>query len=101
MPYIMLERDMRYGETAQTAMRAAMTGHLVLSTLHCNDAPSAIPRLLNMGIDPFLLSTSITGVVAQRLLRTLCPACKEQREPSADDLLTLTALGAHDIDLVW
>jgi type IV pilus assembly protein PilB len=85
-PDIILVGEIRDGETASTAMRAAMTGHLVLSTLHCNDAPSAIPRLLDMGIDPFLLSTSLIGVMSQRLLRLLCPHCKEQKLAGQADL---------------
>jgi len=92
-PDIILVGEIRDGETAQTAMRAAMTGHLVLSTLHCNDAPSAIPRLLDMGIDPFLLSTSLTGIMSQRLLRILCPHCKEQASASGEDLDLLQACG--------
>ncbi|HTQ10157.1 MAG TPA: ATPase, T2SS/T4P/T4SS family [Fimbriimonadaceae bacterium] len=100
-PDAILVGEIRDGETAETAMRAAMTGHLVLSTLHCNDAPGAIPRLVNMGIDPFMLSTCINGVVAQRLLRVLCPECKVQREPSSEDLDTLNALGALNVQKVW
>jgi type IV pilus assembly protein PilB len=92
-PDIILVGEIRDGETAQTAMRAAMTGHLVLSTLHCNDAPSAIPRLLDMGIDPFLLSTSLIGVMSQRLLRVLCPHCKEQKLAGHDELELLETYG--------
>jgi type IV pilus assembly protein PilB len=87
-PDIILVGEIRDGETAQTAIRAAMTGHLVLSTLHCNDAPSAVPRLFDMGADPFLLSTSLVGVMSQRLVRILCPACKESR-PTSDEELKL------------
>jgi len=79
-PDVILVGEIRDGETAQTAIRASMTGHLVLSTLHCNDAPSAIPRLFDMEADPFLLSTSLIGVLSQRLLRRLCPHCKDMRE---------------------
>lgn len=78
-PDIILVGEIRDQETAETAIRAALTGHLVLSTLHANDAPSAIPRLIDMGIEPYLLSTSIIGVMAQRLLRVLCPHCKVER----------------------
>jgi type IV pilus assembly protein PilB len=74
-PDIILVGEIRDKETAETAVRAALTGHLVLSTLHCNDAPSAIPRLIDMGIDPYLLSTSLIGVMSQRLLRKTCPLC--------------------------
>ena len=79
-PDVILVGEIRDGETAQTAIRASMTGHMVLSTLHCNDAPSAIPRLFDMDTDPFLLSTSLIGVMSQRLLRRLCSHCKDMRE---------------------
>jgi type IV pilus assembly protein PilB len=99
-PDIILVGEIRDGETAQTAMRAAMTGHLVLTTLHCNDAPSAIPRLLDMGIDPFLLSTSLIGVMSQRLLRVLCPHCREQEMASGADRELLEAYG-FGVGAVW
>lgn len=63
-------------ETAQLMIRAALTGHLVFSTLHTNDAPGAIPRLLDMGVEPFLLPDSLLEVLAQRLVRRLCPRCR-------------------------
>jgi type IV pilus assembly protein PilB len=85
-PDIVLVGEIRDRETAETAIRAALTGHLVLSTLHCNDAPSAIPRLTDMGIEPFLLSTALIGITAQRLLRVLCPHCKESYMPSAEEI---------------
>ena len=68
--------EIRDLETAQIAVQASLTGHLVLATLHTNDAPAAITRLLDMGIEPFLLSSSLIGVLAQRLVRKLCPHCK-------------------------
>ncbi|HEX6267213.1 MAG TPA: ATPase, T2SS/T4P/T4SS family, partial [Burkholderiales bacterium] len=64
-------------ETAQIAVQASLTGHLVLATLHTNDAPSAVTRLTDMGVEPFLLSSSLLGVLAQRLVRKLCPVCKK------------------------
>jgi type IV pilus assembly protein PilB len=76
-PNIILVGEIRDLETAQIAVRAALTGHLVLSTLHTNDAPSTVNRLLNMGIEPFLVASSITLVCAQRLVRRLCPRCRE------------------------
>ncbi|MBN9502882.1 MAG: hypothetical protein BGO01_20340 [Armatimonadetes bacterium 55-13] len=88
-PDVILVGEIRDGETAQTAIRASMTGHLVLSTLHCNDAPSAVPRLLDMGIDPFLLSTSVIGVMSQRLLRTLCPDCKAKKAATESEMEAL------------
>jgi type IV pilus assembly protein PilB len=68
--------------TAQIVIRAALTGHLVLSTLHTNDAPSAMTRLVEMGVPPFLVAASLSGVIAQRLVRKLCPYCKEEYAPS-------------------
>lgn len=71
--------EIRDQETAQLAIRAALTGHLVLSTLHTNDAPSAVARLVDMGIQPFMVASSLVAVVAQRLVRRLCPACKKEQ----------------------
>lgn len=84
-PDVILVGEIRDQETAETAIRAAMTGHMVLSTLHTNDAPSAIPRLTDMGIDPFLLSTSLIGVMSQRLLRVLCSGCRQETAPSDEE----------------
>lgn len=101
-PDVILVGEIRDGETAETAIRASMTGHMVLSTLHCNDAPSAIPRLLDMGIDPFLLSTSLTGVMSQRLLRQLCPHCKVEADLNAEDRHILeTANGSARLPKVY
>lgn len=74
-PDVILVGEIRDRETAETAVRAALTGHLVLSTLHCNDAVSAVPRLIDMGIDPFLLSTTLIGTMSQRLVRKSCQVC--------------------------
>ena len=79
-PDIVMIGEIRDEETAQIATRAAITGHLVLSTLHTNDAPSTITRLIDMGIEPYLLASSIVGVVAQRLVRKICPNCKVSYE---------------------
>ncbi|MPM84726.1 Type II secretion system protein E [bioreactor metagenome] len=68
--------EIRDSETAQIAVRAAITGHLVLSTLHTNDAPSSVVRLVDMGIEPYLVATSISGVIAQRLVKKVCNKCK-------------------------
>lgn len=76
-PNIIMVGEIRDFETAEIAIKAALTGHLVLSTLHTNDAPSSVSRLLNMGIEPFLVSTSLLLVVAQRLVRRICPQCKQ------------------------
>lgn len=75
-PDIIMIGEIRDNETAQIAIRAAITGHLVLSTIHTNDAPSSIVRLIDMGIEPYLAATSISGVIAQRLIRKICPRCK-------------------------
>lgn len=77
-PDIIMIGEIRDRETAQIAIQASLTGHLVLATLHTNDAPSAISRLLDMGVEPFLLASTLRGILAQRLIRTLCPHCKTQ-----------------------
>ena len=77
--------EIRDGETARIAIEAALTGHMMLSTLHTNDAPGAITRLYNLGIEPYLVGASIAGVLAQRLVRKLCQACKEPYEPSPNE----------------
>jgi type IV pilus assembly protein PilB len=76
-PNIVLVGEIRDFETAEIAVKAALTGHLVLSTLHTNDAPSTINRLMNMGIEPFLVATSVNLICAQRLVRRICRECKE------------------------
>jgi type IV pilus assembly protein PilB len=86
-PNIILVGEIRDFETAEVAIKAAMTGHLVLSTLHTNDAPSSINRLMNMGIEPFLVATSVHLIVAQRLIRKVCPYCKEPLELPAAALV--------------
>lgn len=77
-PDVIMIGEIRDFETAQIAIQASLTGHLVLATLHTNDAPSAVTRLIDMGVEPFLLSSSLLGVLAQRLVRRLCPVCKTQ-----------------------
>lgn len=85
-PDVIMIGEIRDKETAEIAIQAALTGHLVLSTLHTNDAPSAITRLVDMGIEPYLLSSCIVGVLAQRLVRRICPECKEKYQPSVREL---------------
>ncbi|MDD5136678.1 MAG: ATPase, T2SS/T4P/T4SS family, partial [Candidatus Omnitrophica bacterium] len=85
-PDVMLVGEIRDLETAQICIRSALTGHLVLSTLHTNDAPSAVNRLIDIGIEPYMVAPSLLVVVAQRLLRKLCPDCKEAYEPSKEQL---------------
>ncbi len=94
-PDIIMVGEIRDLETAEMAIQAALTGHLVLSTLHTNDAPSAITRLLNLGVAPYLINSTLLGVLAQRLVRTLCPHCKQAQEMDASaseswDSLTTT-----------
>ncbi|HEX3357439.1 MAG TPA: GspE/PulE family protein, partial [Tepidisphaeraceae bacterium] len=84
-PDIMMIGEIRDTETAKLATQAALTGHLVLSTLHTNDAPGAITRLYNLGIEPYLVGATVCGVLAQRLVRKLCQACKEEYEPSLNE----------------
>lgn len=88
-PDIMLVGEVRDLETAQICIRSALTGHLVLSTLHTNDAPQAVSRLIDIGIEPYLLAPSLLLVVAQRLIRKLCPDCKEAYEPTPEELKNL------------
>ncbi|MDI6606568.1 MAG: GspE/PulE family protein, partial [Candidatus Omnitrophota bacterium] len=85
-PDIMLVGEVRDLETAQICIRSALTGHLVLSTLHTNDAPSAVTRLMDIGIESYMLAPSLLVVVAQRLVRKLCPDCKEAYEPTQEQL---------------
>ena len=91
-PDIIMIGEMRDLETATNAIQAALTGHLVLSTLHTNDAASAITRLMDLGVQPFLISSTLTGVVAQRLVRKICPHCLESYKIKVADLAPL-ALG--------
>ncbi|UCG22007.1 MAG: type II/IV secretion system protein [Deltaproteobacteria bacterium] len=88
-PDIIMIGEMRDLETATNAIQAALTGHLVLSTLHTNDAPSAITRLIDLGVQPFLISSSLTGVAAQRLVRKICPHCEESYKVKVADLAPL------------
>jgi type II secretion system protein E len=85
-PDIILVGEVRDLETAENAIQASLTGHLVFSTLHTNDAAGAYTRLVDMGVEPFLVSSTVEAVMAQRLVRTLCPHCREPYHPTADDL---------------
>ncbi len=98
-PDIVMIGETRDHETAQIAIQAALTGHLVLSTLHTNDAPSAVTRLTDMGVEPFLIASSVVVIMAQRLVRKLCDKCKEKYEPTEEMIqrLGLTAQEAKDI----
>ena len=83
-PDVIMVGEVRDRETAEIAVQAALTGHLVFSTLHTNDAPSSLTRLMDMGIEPFLITSSVIGVVAQRLVRVICPKCKEPSRTPAN-----------------
>jgi type IV pilus assembly protein PilB len=88
-PDVIMIGEVRDKETAEIAVQASLTGHLVFSTLHTNDAPSALPRLLDMDVEPFLISTSVVGILAQRLVRVICKECKEKYTPQAELLRDL------------
>ena len=88
-PDIIMVGEMRDLETAQIAVQASLTGHFVLSTLHTNDAPGAVTRFADMGIEPFLISSTLMGVLAQRLVRTICPKCRSPFEPTENQLSQL------------
>jgi len=88
-PDIIMIGEMRDLETARNAVQAALTGHLVLSTLHTNDAPSAVTRLLDLGVPSFLIQATLVGILGQRLVRKICPYCKEAFEMEAAELAEL------------
>jgi general secretion pathway protein E len=91
-PDIIMVGEIRDRDTADMAVQAALTGHLVLSTLHTNDAPTAVTRLIDLGVPGYLINSTLLGVMAQRLVRTLCPHCKKPIEPPDDDAWrTITA----------
>ncbi|MCB9652581.1 MAG: type II secretion system ATPase GspE [Deltaproteobacteria bacterium] len=85
-PDVIMVGEIRDRETAEIAIQASLTGHLVLSTVHTNDAPGAMTRLVDMGVEPFLVSSTLIGVIAQRLVRTLCPKCKTAYEPTTEEM---------------
>lgn len=95
-PDVVMLGEIRDGETASIAVQASLTGHLVLSTLHTNDAPASITRLINIGVEPYLISAALNAVLAQRLVRKICPHCKEEMKPSDEmrEFLELQGLGA-------
>ena len=97
-PDVVLVGEIRDQETAEIALRAAMTGHLVLSTLHTNDALSSAMRLLDMGAEPFLVASALHAVLAQRLVRRICPHCREPQPPSRQELIWLENLGGMKLD---
>jgi type IV pilus assembly protein PilB len=100
-PDVVMLGEIRDAETATTAVQAALTGHLVLSTLHTNDAPSSITRLINIGIEPFLVGAALNGVLAQRLVRRICSKCAAERpiEPEMHDFLVEHGIDASTLRL--
>lgn len=98
-PDVMMVGEMRDAETAEIAVQAAMTGHLVFSTLHTNDAVAAIPRLLDLGVPAYLVAATVEGVLAQRLVRRICDACRIQHQVDASTVATLAGEAASDMTL--
>ncbi|MEQ8315997.1 MAG: ATPase, T2SS/T4P/T4SS family [Phycisphaerales bacterium] len=99
-PDVIMLGEIRDMETAMTAVQAALTGHLVLSTLHTNDAPSSITRLVNIGLEPFLVGAAVNGVLAQRLLRRLCKHCKAEERPS-EEMAEYLEMQGMATDKIW
>jgi type IV pilus assembly protein PilB len=99
-PDVIMLGEIRDAETATIAVQAALTGHLVLSTLHTNDAPSSITRLVNIGLEPFLVGAAVNGVLAQRLVRRLCASCKAQEKPG-EEMAEFLTLQGMDGELAW
>ncbi|MBW2116699.1 MAG: Flp pilus assembly complex ATPase component TadA [Deltaproteobacteria bacterium] len=95
-PNVLMVGEIRDQETAEIALQASLTGHLVLSTLHTNDAASAVTRLIDIGIPPFMISSSLVGIIAQRLVRVICPDCKEEYIPNHE---LLSRISMHQEDL--
>ncbi|MGI6139350.1 MAG: GspE/PulE family protein [Candidatus Hydrogenedentales bacterium] len=100
-PDVILVGEIRDLETAELAMRASLTGHLVFSTLHTNDAPGSITRLQDLGIDSYLLCSSVECVIAQRLVRQICPDCKKSAPPTAQELMLFEGMGELSADHVF
>jgi type IV pilus assembly protein PilB len=100
-PDVVLVGEIRDQETAKIAMQAAQTGHLVLSTLHTDDAPSTITRLTDMGLEPYVIGSALVGVIAQRLVRRLCPQCRRQYTPEGDTLRALNLTETDAANLVF
>jgi general secretion pathway protein E len=95
-PDVIMVGEIRDGETAENAVQAALTGHLVLSTLHTNDAAGAVTRLRDLGVPPFLVANTVVGVMAQRLVRTVCPKCATEETLTADELAVLGVAHPED-----
>jgi type IV pilus assembly protein PilB len=100
-PDVLLVGETRDLETAKTAIEAALTGHLVMTTLHCNDAASAIARLDEMGVEPFMVSASLLGIVSQRLLRRVCSTCRISYTPNPEELARFGLLSSHETEVTF
>ena len=100
-PDVILVGELRDAETAALAVQAALTGHLVLSTVHTVDATAALTRLADMGVAPYLLAATVRGVLAQRLVRSVCRGCASPRAPTAEETALLGTAGAEAVDAVW
>jgi type IV pilus assembly protein PilB len=99
-PDVVMLGEIRDGETARIAVQAALTGHLVLSTLHTNDAPASVTRLINIGVEAYLISAAVNAILAQRLVRKICPNCKEEFKPS-DEMREFLTLQGFRSDQTW
>jgi general secretion pathway protein E len=100
-PDVIMIGEIRDLETAQIAVQASLTGHLVLATLHTNDATSAVTRLADMGVEPYLVASSLLGVLAQRLVRSLCPACRAAAPPTPGEQKMIAAIGLPATQSLW
>jgi general secretion pathway protein E len=99
-PDVIMVGEIRDRETAEIAIQASLTGHLVLSTVHTNDSAGAVTRLVDMGVEPFLVASSLIGVLAQRLVRTICPDCKESYTPTAEELVEV-GIDPGSVDVMY
>lgn len=99
-PDVIMLGEIRDAETARIAVQAALTGHLVLSTLHTNDAPSSVTRLINIGVEPYLISSAVNAILAQRLVRKICQHCRQQVEPT-DEMRDFLALQGFKDPMIW
>ncbi|TSC93729.1 MAG: type IV pilus assembly protein PilB [Candidatus Berkelbacteria bacterium Licking1014_85] len=100
-PNVIMVGEIRDSETAELATHAALTGHLVLSTLHTNNASGALPRLINMGVEPFLITSAINAIIAQRLVRKLCPICKEKTSLPSEEIEKMKQILDNKINVNW
>ena len=99
-PDVIMLGEIRDAETAKTAVQASLTGHLVLSTLHTNDAPSSVTRLINIGVEPYLIASAVNAILAQRLVRRICQHCREQDVPS-EEMKEFLTLQGFDASQLW